>query len=62
MRIFAILVLMLPLAVLAAEHGGEAAEQGETKEHGGQPAASKEHGGKPAEKKEHGGKPAEERT
>lgn len=60
-KLIAALMLALPFAVAADEHGGKPAE------HGGKPAEHKdhgdhkdhqEHGGKPAEHKEHGGKPA----
>lgn len=53
MKALMILLLGLPMAALAAEHGGRAAE------HGGSPAA--EHGGKAAKKSEHGGKAASEK-
>ena len=44
-RVFVTSLLLLPLLLVASEHGGEPAA---SKEHGGEPAASKEHGGEPA--------------
>ncbi|MGK0397595.1 MAG: hypothetical protein ACJAYE_003625, partial [Candidatus Azotimanducaceae bacterium] len=53
MKILIALILLLPLSVFAAEHGGKPAQ---AKEHAGEAAPSKEHAGEAA--KEHAGEAA----
>ena len=71
------LMLLLPLAVIAAEHGGKAMKSkeavpqltesaGKAAEHGGQPVQEKaaEQDGEPVQEKaaEHGGQPAKKKA